>query len=78
MIDKIVHEGVLLAFILRADFRKEGIEFFTPGDYSQQLAYMCRPAGYRIQPHVHRIVSRQFSLTQEVLFIRSGKVRTDF
>ncbi|MCH8331758.1 MAG: hypothetical protein IH946_10355, partial [Bacteroidetes bacterium] len=57
---------------------EEGISFFTPHDFSQQLAYMKRPAGYKIEPHVHRVLPREVTLTQEVLFIRSGKVKVDF
>ena len=78
MIEKVMHNEEMLALIIRADFRKDGIEFFTPGEFSQQLAYMNRPQGYRIQPHVHNEVHRDVELTQEVLFLKSGKVKIDF
>ena len=78
MIEKFEHDGLVLALIIRAGFHKEGIEFFTPNDYSQQLAYMNRPQGYRIPPHVHTRVHRDVVLTQEVLFIKSGRVQVDF
>lgn len=74
-----VKDGELdLSIIVRHSFRKEGISFFTPRDYSQQLGYMCHPSGYVIDPHVHNPVSRLVYYTQEVLFIRSGLVRVDF
>lgn len=76
--ESICHEGKTLGLVLRSDFEQEGIHFFTPGDFSQQLAYMKRPAGYVIDPHVHNIVPRNVDLTQEVLFIKKGKVRVDF
>jgi mannose-6-phosphate isomerase-like protein (cupin superfamily) len=78
MIDRIVHQGVLLALILRESYRAEGIQFFTPSEFSQQLGYMNRPAGYTIAPHVHNPVARTVHYTKEVLLIRSGKVRVDF
>lgn len=78
MIESIEHGGFELALILRRSFKKDGIEFFTPGSYSQQLGYMNRPAGYVIPPHVHNPVARQVEFTKEVLFIRSGRVRVDF
>lgn len=78
MIEHVEHAGLQLAVIIRAGFRKDGIEFFTPNEYSQQLAYMNRPAGYRIQPHVHNEVHRDVFMTQEVLFIKSGRVQVDF
>ncbi|MEJ5227785.1 hypothetical protein [Thermodesulfovibrio sp.] len=39
---------------------------------------MKRPKNYIIPPHVHNPVVREVQLTQEVLFIKSGKVRVDF
>lgn len=78
MIENITHDGRTLAVLLRAEFRADGIHFFTPGDFSQQLGYMCRPAGHVIDPHVHNPVSRKVHFTNEVLFIKSGRVRVDF
>lgn len=77
-IERIHHDSVELALIIRRSFRKNGIEFFTPGSYSQQIGYMQRPAGYVISPHVHNPVSRQVEYTNEVLFIKSGRLRVDF
>lgn len=76
--ERIVVKEEMLALILRYDFDQAGIHFFTPDDFSQQLAYMKRPKGYGIDPHVHNPVLRHVELTQEVLFIKSGKVRVDF
>lgn len=78
MIENIVCNGRTLAVLLRASYRAEGIQFFTPSDFSQQLGYMNRPEGYVIPPHVHNPVPREVEFTKEVLFIRSGKVRVDF
>lgn len=78
MIEQIVREGKLQALILRAEFERDGIEFFTPDNFSQQLAYMKRPSGYVIQPHVHNSVKREVMYTKEVLLIKSGRVRVDF
>jgi hypothetical protein len=78
MIKKIICQNRELAIILPASFRSEGIIFFTPNDFSQQLGYMSRPNGYIIPPHVHNPVVREVQYTKEVLFIKSGKVRVDF
>jgi hypothetical protein len=78
MIETVNFGSFTLALILRATFKKEGIEFFTPNDFSQQLAYMNRPTGYVIPPHVHNPIRREVQFTKEVLFIKSGKVRVDF
>ena len=78
MIDSIIHKGRTLAVLLKTNFRQDGIVFFTPNDFSQQLGYMNRPQGYVIPPHVHNPVPREVQFTKEVLFIKSGKVRVDF
>jgi hypothetical protein len=73
------HNKILLSIILRAEYEPtEQIEFFTPNDFSQQLGYIKRQKGYIIPPHVHNELSRDVSLTKEVLFVKSGEVRVDF
>ena len=71
-------DNKLLAVVVSHKFSENGIHFFTPNDFSQQLGYMNRPKGYVIPPHVHNSVSREVHFTKEVLFIKSGKVRVDF
>jgi hypothetical protein len=78
MIENVLHNGQLLSIIIRSGHKSDGIEFFTPDDFSQQLAYMNRPKNYVIPPHVHNLVQRDVHLTQEVLVIKSGKVRVDY
>jgi mannose-6-phosphate isomerase-like protein (cupin superfamily) len=78
MIEYITTQGRRLALVLRTQYYSSGIEFFTPGDFSQQLGYMNRPQGYTIPPHVHNPVAREVQYTKEVLFIKSGRVRVDF
>ena len=78
MFETIRCEDKIIAIIVKNNFKKDGISFFTPNDFSQQLAYMNHPRGKIIQPHVHNPVSREVFFTQEVLFIRKGKLRVDF
>ena len=78
MLQHIIHNDQILSIIIRHKFNKDGIEFFTPNDFSQQLAYMKRPKDYLIPPHIHNAVPREVLYTKEVLFIKSGKVRVDF
>lgn len=76
--DTVEYEGTVLAMILRANFRDPGIRFFTPGSFSQQLAYMRHPEGKAIAAHYHNPIPREVTYTQEVLVIRRGKLRVDF
>jgi hypothetical protein len=78
MIEQITHQDRLLALIVSHRFNQPGIHFFTPSNLSQQLAYMHHPIGKVIPPHVHNAVPREVTYTQEVLFIKSGKLRVDF
>lgn len=71
-------DGMLLALIVRHNYDKPGISFFTPDDFSQQLAFMHHPAGHVILPHVHNEVRREVLYTKEVLVIKKGKLRCDF
>ena len=83
-IERINHGAREMALIIRRSFRREGIEFFTPGTYSQQIGYMNRPAGYVIAPHFHKPLKRELQFTDkvqftnEVLFVKSRRVRVDF
>jgi mannose-6-phosphate isomerase-like protein (cupin superfamily) len=78
MIETLKVGDQILAVIVSRDFDKPGIHFFTPDDLSQQLAYMRHPAGKVIDPHVHNPVDRSVQYTQEVLFIKRGRLRVDF
>lgn len=77
-LDRIEHNGEMLALIVRDEFSKPGISFFTSNELSQQLAYMQHPAGKIIDAHVHNPVSRTVTYTQETLFIKRGRLRVDF
>ena len=78
MIERIFYQDKLLSIIIRSRFETDGIEFFTPDSFSQQLAYMKRPKNHVIAPHVHNAVPREVQYTNEVLFIKKGMVRVDY
>jgi len=78
MIKRIVFGDKLIAIIIPHDFHKDGVEFFSPKEFSQQLGYMRHPKGYKIQPHIHKLVVREIKYTQEVLLLKSGKIQVNF
>ena len=78
MLEHIKHQKELLAIIVRNDCAGNGVHFFTPDEFSQQLAYMRHPAGKLIEPHMHNLVPRNITYTQEVLIIKRGRLRVDF
>lgn len=78
MIINVEFNKVLYAIIIKNSFKAEGVHFFTPNEYSQQLAYMHHPKGKIILPHIHNLVPRNILYTQEILFLKKGKLRIDF
>ncbi len=74
-IETITHGLEPIALIIRATYDEPGIKFFTPGSFSQQVAYMKHPQGHKITAHVHNMMTRQVLYTQEVLVVRHGKVK---
>lgn len=67
----------VLAFIIGKGSGPEGIHFITEDSFAHQLALLSWPRGHKIDAHVHNPVERVVDSTQEVLFIRSGRVRMD-
>jgi hypothetical protein len=78
MIKEIKNNETFFAIIIQNNYQSEGIRFFTPDDFSQQLGYMNRLKGYIIEPHLHNTLKREITQTSEVLFIKSGTVKVDF
>ena len=77
-VEEVKKKNKLLAMIIRNNYECEGVDFITPNEYSQQVAYMHHPTGKTIDAHVHNLVHRNVVLTQEVLFIKKGILRVDF
>ena len=77
-IEQLTYNNQTIAIIIRHEFSKDGIEFFTPGDFSQQLGYMKHQKGDTIQEHIHVLHPREIQYTQETLFIKSGRVKINF
>lgn len=77
-IEEVRKKNKLLAMIIRNDYVCEGVDFITPSEFSQQVAYMHHPAGKAIDAHIHNMVHRNVVLTQEVLLIKKGILRVDF
>lgn len=65
---------VLARHIPAADAWGDGLKFFSPdGDY-QQVGTWGYGAGKTLQAHSHNEVTRNVLWTQEVLYIRAGRV----
>ncbi len=77
-IEQLTSNNQIVAIIIHHEFTKDGIEFFTPGDFSQQLGYMKHQKGEIIQAHIHVLHVREVQYTQETLLIKKGRVKINF
>lgn len=76
-LEEIRSDGTLIAIVIRSRFRSPVTRFFSPDQFSQQLGFLRHLKGAEIAAHRHRLVERSVVLTQEVLFIRRGRVRAN-
>ena len=65
----------LLAIIIRSTQQPYGTIFLTDPAGPLQVATIRHEAGHVIAPHIHLPAPRRVTMTQEVLFVRSGVVK---
>lgn len=68
----------LYCIIVRSGYHSKTVAFFTPDNFSQQVGYLPHKKNTIIKPHVHLHNKREVFYTQEVLFIKKGKVKANF
>ncbi len=77
-LEYLYHEGELYSIVMRENFTSDTISFFTPDSFSQQLGYLPHKKGNIIEPHKHKVNRREILYTQEVLFMKKGKLKVNF
>jgi len=55
----------------------EGLSFFSQDSEYIQVGVWGYAAGKQLKAHIHNEVTREVLWTQEVLFVRSGKIRAN-
>ena len=72
-----VMEGdvVLARRIPEAVAWRDSFQFFSPDDDYLQVGSWCYPEGKELLAHAHNEVLREVAWTQEVLYVRQGKLR---
>ena len=73
-----IKEGdLVLARHIPADAAwRDGLSFFSQDDDFIQVGVWGYDAGKQLKAHIHNEVERKVLWTQEVLFVRSGKIRS--
>lgn len=74
---KEVKEGdsVLARYIPATEAWRDGLNFFSPDEDYVQVGSWCYEEGKQLLAHQHNRVERTVPWTQEVLYIRQGRVR---
>lgn len=68
-------EHQLYAILIKKDFTKPGLTFFTPDSYALQMGFWDYNKGKLLKPHIHVENKRNIEKTQELIYILSGKVK---
>jgi hypothetical protein len=77
--EEIKSNDTILAIIVRSGYSSDNAyTFFTNDDDTLQLAYIHHPAGKSVESHIHNDIKREVYRTKEVVFIKSGRLKTDF
>ena len=79
MIKKIIHKKKLYALIVKNSRKnKNGVNFYTPPEATQQFGFIKHSKNHIIQPHMHKKRLTKILTTTEVIFILKGSLRVDF
>ena len=79
MIEKVLYKNKLFALIVRGKYRKkEGINFFTSKEATQQFGFMKHKKNHIIKPHKHNKRLTRILRTTEVILLLKGTLRVDF
>ena len=72
---KIKHEGQILAIIYREEDWVKGLNFLTPDDMFVQVGSWWYDKGKILDKHVHKDFDRVAKRTQECVYMRKGSMR---
>ena len=76
-IEKIVDGDSVLAIVIRNSDWEDGLNFISSdGDY-QQVGTWGYSKGHKLAPHKHLRAPREVLSTQEVVFVKDGRLRAD-
>lgn len=71
-------DKTLIAWIVRKDAVINGKEFLSQKENSLQVGYMSLNKDEKIVPHFHKVIVRDISKTQEVIYVINGKMKVNF
>ena len=72
-----MHKDCLLAILLRGNDWGEGLNFLSSENDYQQVGIWRYNKGRRLKAHIHLIKPREILVTQEVIFVKNGRLKVD-
>lgn len=75
--EKIRDKDLVLALIIRNKDWEEGLNFVTSEEDFLQVGFWGYNKGQKLKAHIHLVSPREVLRTQEVLFIKKGRLRAD-
>ena len=75
--EKIVDNDILLAIITREEDWEKGSHFISADEDFQQVGLWNYDKGHVFLPHIHLSFDRKVSKTQEVIFVKSGRLKAN-
>lgn len=75
--EKIRDGDLILAIVIRDEVWEEGLNFVSSDEDYQQVGIWGYDKGKKLAPHIHLIVPREVLRTQEVVFVKEGRIRAD-
>jgi len=79
-VERVEHQGNILAIVVRSKFEYVGTTCFTPTDFTLQLMIMVKRKGESAKAHLHRPTSsphEPWVSRHEILHIISGQVKVE-
>jgi len=76
-VEKITDGDSTLAIIIRNADWGTGLNFVSSEEDYQQVGIWGYNKGQKLAPHIHFVAPRQVLRTQEVIFVKDGRVRAD-
>ena len=75
--EKIMDGDLILAIVIRNSDWEEGLNFVSSEEDYLQVGIWGYNKGKKLEPHIHLLAPREVLRTQEVVFVKDGRIKAD-
>jgi len=75
--EKIMDGDLILAIVIRNTDWEEGLNFVSSEEDYLQVGIWGYNKGKKLEPHIHLLAPREVLRTQEVVFVKDGRIKAD-